>query len=194
MPLQLCTWYGHKSTPFCKYSVYTSWGWSTVIIVYLNSAPFSKVLSAKGETNGPFLSRCCETQSSCMQTMNSTTVLSVPLKVYSNLLNAEIYQKHVLTVEQLRKDGTFVGNDVIAAFARENNVDIIVHQHSSPRFAINAPENPQNIQLHLAYHNGEHYSSLRRIHDTSDGPANIQNGSQGHTPQKQCQVMPIYLT
>lgn len=84
-------------------------------------------------------------------------------------------------MEELGKDGTFAGNDVIVAFARNNNVDIVIHQHSSPRFIINAPENPNNIQLHLAYHNGEHYSSLRRIHDTSNGPAYLENNGQSCT-------------
>jgi len=87
------------------------------------------------------------------------------------------------TVELLDKDGTYAGNDAIVAFARNNYVDIVIHQHSSPKLVITAPVNPENIQLHLAYHNGEHYSSLRRIHDTSCHPAYLQHKCQSHIPQ-----------
>ena len=92
------------------------------------------------------------------------------------------------TVELLDKDGTFAGNDAIVAFARNNNVDIVIHQHSSPKFVISAPVNPENIQLHLAYHNGEHYSSLRRIHDTSCGPAYLQHKCLSCTPEDNSKV------
>ena len=92
-------------------------------------------------------------------------------------------------MELLGKDGTFAGNDAIVAFARNNNVDIVIHQHSSPRFAINAPVNPENIQLHLAYHNGEHYSSLRRLHDTSNGPAYLEHHTQQNKSDDQYKVL-----
>ena len=88
----------------------------------------------------------------------------------------------------LDKDGTYAGNDSIVAFARNHNVDIVIHQHSLPRFVINAPVNPENIQLHIAYHNGEHYSSLRRLHDKSCGPAYLEHKSQPPTSQASCKV------
>eukprot|EP00794_Sanderia_malayensis_P005159 gene5159-5811_t len=92
-------------------------------------------------------------------------------------------------LEELGKDGTFAGNDAIVAFARNNNLDIIIHQYNSPRFVINGGGAKENKQLHIAYHNGEHYSSLRRIYDETDEPAYLAHlsSSQGNANNKTLQ-------
>ncbi|XP_031554408.1 OTU domain-containing protein 3-like [Actinia tenebrosa] len=81
------------------------------------------------------------------------------------------FDKHLA---ELSKLGTYGGNDSIVAFARNNGVDIVIHQLNNPRWVIHGSEfskSQQKIELHLAYHNGEHYSSVRRLTDPDDGPA-----------------------
>ena len=41
-------------------------------------------------------------------------------------------------------------------------------------FQINGCENKNAKQLHISYHNGDHYSSVRKIGDISSQPANIK--------------------
>jgi len=79
-----------------------------------------------------------------------------------------------ISVKELSKLGTYGGNDSIVAFARNNGVDIVIHQLNNPRWVIHGSEfskNPKIMELHLAYHNGEHYSSVRRSSDPDTGPA-----------------------
>ncbi|KAK3743409.1 hypothetical protein QZH41_011542, partial [Actinostola sp. cb2023] len=81
------------------------------------------------------------------------------------------FEKHL---QELSKMGTYGGNDSIVAFARNNGVDIVIHQLNTPRWVIHGSEyskTPQIIELHLAYHNGEHYSSVRKLSDPDNGPA-----------------------
>lgn len=87
-------------------------------------------------------------------------------------LNFFFFQCYI--VAELSKLGTYGGNDSIVAFARNNGVDIVIHQLNNPRWVIHGSEfskSQQKIELHLAYHNGEHYSSVRRLTDPDDGPA-----------------------
>ena len=76
-------------------------------------------------------------------------------------------------MDNLEQDGTYAGNDAIVAFARNNDVNVVIHQFNNPRFVIEGyqPMSGKNKELHLSYHNGEHYSSLRKINDPDTGPA-----------------------
>ncbi|XP_078486998.1 OTU domain-containing protein 3-like isoform X1 [Ciona intestinalis] len=76
-------------------------------------------------------------------------------------------------VYKLRKDGTYAGNDAIVAFARNNGVNVVIHQLNAPMWTINGSERSRR-QLHIAYHNGDHYSSVRKLTDDTDGPTNIK--------------------
>ncbi|PAA54614.1 hypothetical protein BOX15_Mlig013207g1 [Macrostomum lignano] len=92
-------------------------------------------------------------------------------------------------VRELARPGTYAGNDAIVAFARLHKLNIVIHQLASPPWQIGGsgasgtsdnatdsvvmPTQPSNKQLHLAYHNGEHYSSIRRLGDRSATPANV---------------------
>uniref|UniRef100_H2XX74 OTU domain-containing protein 3 n=1 Tax=Ciona intestinalis TaxID=7719 RepID=H2XX74_CIOIN len=76
-------------------------------------------------------------------------------------------------VYKLRKDGTYAGNDAIVAFARNNGVNVVIHQLNAPMWTINGNERSRR-QLHIAYHNGDHYSSVRKLTDDTDGPTNIK--------------------
>jgi len=95
------------------------------------------------------------------------------------------------------QDGTYAGNDSIVAFARLHKLTVVIHQLDSPAWEVHgeavmegtgtsshskvAPPvvAPPPRQLHISYHNGDHYASVRRIADKTDGgPANVHISSQ----------------
>ena len=78
-------------------------------------------------------------------------------------------------VRELGKPGTYGGNDSIVAFSRCYGVNVVIHQLNERCWVIRGeeyrkPGDPFR-ELHISYHNGDHYSSLRRIGDPDDGPA-----------------------
>lgn len=86
-------------------------------------------------------------------------------------------------VGNLAEDGTYAGNDAIVAFARLHKLTVIIHQFNSPAWEIHGEVVNEcstssgpltSVQLHILYHDHEHYSSVRRINDNSDSPANIK--------------------
>ncbi|GFR73940.1 OTU domain-containing protein 3 [Elysia marginata] len=79
-------------------------------------------------------------------------------------------------VRNLQKLGTHAGNDAIVAFAKVNAVEVIIHQLNRKPFMISGPTttSADTRQLHLAYHNGDHYSSVRRLGDNTESPAHIR--------------------
>jgi len=85
------------------------------------------------------------------------------------------FDKHI---QNLAVDGTFGGNDSIVAFARLHKLTVVIHQLDSPVWEVHgeAEGTASNKirQLHISYHNGDHYASVRRIDDTSDSPANVR--------------------
>lgn len=69
----------------------------------------------------------------------------------------------------LERDGTYAGNDSLVAFARAKNVTIVIHQLNEPLWQIHGGETG-NTELHISYHNGDHYNSIRKrgqIHTNS---------------------------
>ena len=99
--------------------------------------------------------------------------------------NLDPFERYVSYLEQ---SSTYGGNDCLVAFSRLQEVDIFLHQIDQPCWKVNgAFLNSKNIkQIHLAYHNGEHYSSVRKIGDLDNTPANIHintvdnNGINNH--------------
>ncbi|NXG42125.1 OTUD3 protein, partial [Psilopogon haemacephalus] len=81
------------------------------------------------------------------------------------------FEKHVTN---LAKPGTFAGNDAIVAFARNNQMNVVIHQLNAPLWQIRGTDKPNVRELHIAYRDGEHYDSVRRINDDSEAPANLQ--------------------
>jgi len=80
----------------------------------------------------------------------------------------------------LLQDGTYGGNDSIVAFARLHKLTVIIHQLDSPAWEVHGetadgkPSSKALVrQLHISYHNGDHYASVRSIQDNSDSPANV---------------------
>ena len=71
-------------------------------------------------------------------------------------------------IARLRKKGTHAGNDAIVAFARLHNLNVVIHQLNQPIWEIPLAKDPRTTRkLHIAYHNGEHYSSVRTGSNTT---------------------------
>ncbi|XP_074883605.1 OTU domain-containing protein 3 [Buteo buteo] len=81
------------------------------------------------------------------------------------------FEKHVTN---LAKPGTFAGNDAIVAFARNNQMNVVIHQLNAPLWQIQGTDKNNVRELHIAYRYGEHYDSVRRINDDSEAPAYLQ--------------------
>lgn len=72
----------------------------------------------------------------------------------------------------LADQGTFGGNDSIVAFARLHCCTVVIHQLNKPLWQIHGGRNgsPGSQEVHISYHNGDHYNSVRRIGDMGEGP------------------------
>ncbi|NXO91624.1 OTUD3 protein, partial [Certhia brachydactyla] len=81
------------------------------------------------------------------------------------------FDKHVAN---LAKPGTFAGNDAIVAFARNNQMNVVIHQLNAPLWQIRGTDRSDARELHIAYRYGEHYDSVRRISDDSEAPAHLR--------------------
>ncbi|KAL5015402.1 hypothetical protein ScPMuIL_009672 [Solemya velum] len=77
-------------------------------------------------------------------------------------------------LQNLKKLGTYAGNDAIVALARLHQVTVIIHQLGAPFIQIQGSADPNGRQIHIAYHNGDHYSSVRKLNDNTESPANIR--------------------
>lgn len=80
------------------------------------------------------------------------------------------FEKHVAS---LSKPGTFAGNDAIVAFARNHQLNVVIHQLNAPLWQIRGTDKGSTRELHIAYRYGEHYDSVRRINDNSEAPAHL---------------------
>nr|XP_012643132.1 OTU domain-containing protein 3 [Microcebus murinus] len=85
------------------------------------------------------------------------------------------FEKHVAS---LAKPGTFAGNDAIVAFARNHQLNVVIHQLNAPLWQIRGTDKSNVRELHIAYRYGEHYDSVRRINDNSEAPAHLQTDFQ----------------
>ncbi|XP_054856960.1 OTU domain-containing protein 3 [Eublepharis macularius] len=81
------------------------------------------------------------------------------------------FEKHVANLAQ---PGTFAGNDAIVAFARNNQVNVVIHQLNAPLWQIRGTDKSNAQELHIAYRYGEHYDSVRKVNDNSEAPARLQ--------------------
>ncbi|KAM4738401.1 OTU domain-containing protein 3 [Anableps anableps] len=77
-------------------------------------------------------------------------------------------------LSNLAQPGTFAGNDAIVAFARSQQVKVVIHQLNAPLWEINGVEKQACQELHIAYRYGDHYDSVRRIGDNSESPAQLR--------------------
>lgn len=70
-------------------------------------------------------------------------------------------------LRHLAQPGVFAGNDSIVAFARLQNLTVVIHQLNKPLWQIHGGPGgtPGQREAHISYHNGDHYNSVRRIGD-----------------------------
>lgn len=77
--------------------------------------------------------------------------------------------------------GTYADNCCLVAFSQLYQLDLNIHQLNLPIWSIIGTKDVRKgqiiRQLHLAYHNGEHYSSIRRIGDKTETPTDISLGT-----------------
>ncbi|KAI2649476.1 OTU domain-containing protein 3 [Labeo rohita] len=77
-------------------------------------------------------------------------------------------------LSNLSQPGTFAGNDAIVAFARSQQLKVVIHQLNAPLWEINGTDKPSCRELHIAYRYGDHYDSVRKIGDNSESPAHLR--------------------
>ncbi|PWA33005.1 hypothetical protein CCH79_00016893 [Gambusia affinis] len=89
-------------------------------------------------------------------------------------------------LSNLAQSGTFAGNDAIVAFARSQQVKVVIHQLNAPLWEINGVEKQACRELHIAYRYGDHYDSVRRVGDNSESPAQlrIETLQNSHSQQR----------
>jgi OTU domain-containing protein 3 len=98
----------------------------------------------------------------------------------------DAFEKYIKNLEQA---GTYADNGCLVAFARLYQVNINIHQLNMPIWTISGLDNNSSgkksapRELHLSYHNGEHYSSIRPLGDNTKTPTNI-NFYQDSASQK----------
>ncbi|XP_009788517.1 OVARIAN TUMOR DOMAIN-containing deubiquitinating enzyme 7 isoform X1 [Nicotiana sylvestris] len=73
--------------------------------------------------------------------------------------------------ESMEKDGTWAGHMELQAASLVTHTNICIHRHMSPRWYIQNFDNRDSRMLHLSYHDGEHYNSVRLKEDSCMGPA-----------------------
>ncbi|CAL8363849.1 unnamed protein product [Lota lota] len=77
-------------------------------------------------------------------------------------------------LSNLSQPGTFAGNDAIVAFARSQELKVVIHQLNTPLWEIKGVEKQACREMHIAYRYGDHYDSVRRIGDNSESPAQLR--------------------
>ncbi|KAL0856605.1 hypothetical protein Bca101_061758 [Brassica carinata] len=68
-------------------------------------------------------------------------------------------------------DGTWAGNMELQAASLVTRSNICIHRSMSPRWYIRNFEDARTRMIHLSYHDGEHYNSVRSKEDACGGPA-----------------------
>ena len=126
-------------------------------------------------------------------------------RLVQELSKLDAFEKYIRNLEQA---GTYADNGCLVAFARLFNVDINIHQLNLDIWTIHGSDMAHQSngrdglhrkellrQLHLSYHNGEHYSSIRPIGDKSTKPSNINisetEKKNNHTCTKSKQVINV---
>mmetsp|Transcript_7691 Transcript_7691/g.11646 ORF Transcript_7691/g.11646 Transcript_7691/m.11646 type:complete len:337 (+) Transcript_7691:112-1122(+) len=67
-------------------------------------------------------------------------------------------------LNRMRKDGEWGGNLEIIALSHALGVHITIHQFEQPRWEVKCP-NQKARTIHLSYHDGQHYNSVRNLSD-----------------------------
>ncbi|XP_072968168.1 OVARIAN TUMOR DOMAIN-containing deubiquitinating enzyme 7 isoform X1 [Typha angustifolia] len=73
--------------------------------------------------------------------------------------------------QSMEKDGTWAGHMELQAASLVTRRNICIHRLNSPRWYINNFNGREANRIHLCYHDGEHYNSVRLEDDPCEGPA-----------------------
>ncbi|KAF3438985.1 hypothetical protein FNV43_RR17260 [Rhamnella rubrinervis] len=70
----------------------------------------------------------------------------------------------------MEKDGTWAGHMELQAASLVTHSNICIHRNMSPRWYIQNFDDHGSRMVHLSYHDGEHYNSVRLKEDSCEGP------------------------
>ncbi|XP_059623909.1 OVARIAN TUMOR DOMAIN-containing deubiquitinating enzyme 7 [Cornus florida] len=73
--------------------------------------------------------------------------------------------------QSMDKDGTWAGHMELQAASLVTHTNICIHRNMFPRWYIRNFGDREARMIHLSYHDGEHYNSVRLKEDTCLGPA-----------------------
>ncbi|WJX95174.1 ubiquitinyl hydrolase 1 [Trifolium repens] len=73
--------------------------------------------------------------------------------------------------QTMDNDGTWAGNMELQTASLVTNSNVCIHRNMFPRWYIRNFDDFQVHMVHLSYHDGEHYNSVRLKDDPGDGPA-----------------------
>ncbi|OMO56635.1 Ovarian tumor, otubain [Corchorus capsularis] len=73
--------------------------------------------------------------------------------------------------QSMEKDGTWAGHMELQAASLVTRRNICIHRNMSPRWYIKNFDDRGARMVHLSYHDGEHYNSVRLKEDPCNGPA-----------------------
>ncbi|KAJ1694920.1 hypothetical protein LUZ63_011618 [Rhynchospora breviuscula] len=73
--------------------------------------------------------------------------------------------------KSMEEDGTWAGHMELQAASLVIRTNICIHQFNSPRWYIQNFSSHDVNMIHLSYHHGEHYNSVRLKEDPCEGPA-----------------------
>ncbi|XP_022844734.1 OTU domain-containing protein 3 isoform X2 [Olea europaea var. sylvestris] len=73
--------------------------------------------------------------------------------------------------KSMGEDGTWAGHMELQAASLVTHTNICIHRHMSPRWYVQNFDKREARMIHLSYHDGEHYNSVRSKDDTCSGPA-----------------------
>ncbi|KAL3646308.1 hypothetical protein CASFOL_011488 [Castilleja foliolosa] len=71
------------------------------------------------------------------------------------------------------EDSTWAGHMELQAASLVTRSNICIHKNMSPRWYIQNFDKHEARMIHLSYHDGEHYNSVRSKDDTCSGPARL---------------------
>ena len=79
-------------------------------------------------------------------------------------------------LSRLARSGTYADNDSIVAFARRHNLTVVIHQLNQPLWQIHGGAGgvAGEAEVHISYHNGNHYNSVRRIEGEWNSPTTLR--------------------
>lgn len=77
------------------------------------------------------------------------------------------FEEYCLSMEE---DGTWAGHMELQAASLVTHANICIHRGMSPRWYVRNFDDRDALMIHLSYHNGEHYNSVRMKEDPVDGP------------------------